>query len=506
MDTNSRRIAKNTLLLYVRMLFTMAIGLYTSRVVLNTLGVTDYGIYNVVGGVVSLFTFLSGSMGTASQRYITFALGYGDKSYLEKVFSISLFIHLLLSLFIVALAETVGLWLLNNYMQIPENRVDAAFWVYQFSIMTCVVSLLSVPYNSAIVAHERMQAFAYISILEVVLKLAIVYVLLVSSIDKLKLYALLMFTVQLLIRFVYGAYCNRHFEETRFKFVYDRSLVNKMMGFASWNLFGSVASIMYTQGINILLNVFFGPVVNAARGIAVQVQGVVGSFCANFQMAINPQITKSYAHNDLEYMHKLIFQSSKYSYFLVFLLSLPLFIETDVILSLWLKLVPEHTANFLRLILCSILIETLANSMMVSVQATGNIKKYQMIVGGLLLLILPVSYIALKLGMSPEVVFIVHIFFSLVAQAFRVLLVSKMIFLSKGTYLKKVLLPILKVSVLAPVVPLVCMCYAPQNVLGAIYVCVLCVVFSGVVIYAMGCEGNERVFIRTSVARVFRHG
>ena len=338
------------------------------------------------------------------------------------------------------------------------------------------------------------------------MKLAIVYVLLVSSIDKLKLYALLMFTVQLLIRFVYGAYCNRHFEETRFKFVYDRSLVNKMMGFASWNLFGSVASIMYTQGINILLNVFFGPVVNAARGIAVQVQGVVGSFCANFQMAINPQITKSYAHNDLEYMHKLIFQSSKYSYFLVFLLSLPLFIETDVILSLWLKLVPEHTANFLRLILCSILIETLANSMMVSVQATGNIKKYQMIVGGLLLLILPVSYIALKLGMSPEVVFIVHIFFSLVAQAFRVLLVSKMIFLSKGTYLKKVLLPILKVSVLAPVVPLVCMCYAPQNVLGAIYVCVLCVVFSGVVIYAMGCEGNERVFIRTSVARVFRHG
>lgn len=506
MNSNSRRIAKNTLLLYVRMLFTMAISLYTSRVVLNTLGVTDYGIYNVVGGVVSLFTFLSGSMATATQRYITFALGSSDGSYLKNVFSTSILIHALLAFIIIVLAETVGLWFLNNYMRIPENRMDAAFWVYQFSIFTCVVMLMSVPYNSLIIANERMQVFAYFSILDVSLKLGIVYVLLVLSFDKLKLYALLMFVVQLLIRIVYGLYCKRNFSEAKFCFIYNKALVRNMMGFASWNLFGSVASITYTQGINIILNMFFGPVVNAARGVAVQVQGVVSSFCANFQTAINPQITKSYAKSDFEYMHKLVFQSSKYSYFLVLLLSMPLFLETDMILTCWLKVVPEHTVNFLRLILCSVLIETLANSMMISVQATGNIKTYQIVVGGLLLFILPVSYIALKIGMAPEAVFVVYVFFSLIAQVFRVQLVSKMISLSKKTYYKEVLLPILKVTVLASVVPLVSTFFLPRDIVGAISVCLLCVLFSALVIYTVGCDRNEKTFIRQFVVRILKHG
>ena len=506
MDSNNKRIAKNTLLLYVRMLFTMIISLYTSRVVLNTLGVTDYGIYNVVGGIVSLFTFLSGSMSTATQRYITFALGRANDVYLKKVFSTSLFIHLLLSFLIIILAETVGLWFLNNYMQIPENRMDAASWVYQISIMACVVTLMSVPYNSAIIAHERMQAFAYISVLEVLLKLGIVYMLLISNFDKLKLYALLMLTVNLLMRLVYRVYCKKHFEETRFKLVYDRELIPKMMGFASWNLFGSVACVMYTQGVNVILNMFFGPIVNAARGVAVQVQGVVNSFCANFQMAVNPQITKSYAKGDLEYMHKLVFQSSKYSYFLILLLSMPIMLETEVILKCWLKVVPDHTVNFLRLILCTVLIETLANPMMISAQATGKIKIYQIVVGGLLLFILPISYIALKFGLPPESVFVVHLLFILAAQIARVQIVGKMVRLSKIAYCKEILWPLLKVSILAPIIPMVGVLYLPVTVFGVVCVCALCVLSSVVVIYMIGCNGNERVFIRRSIANVLGNG
>ena len=453
-----------------------------------------------------MFTFLSGSMSTATQRYITFALGRADDIYLKKVFSTSLLIHVLLSFLIIFLAETVGLWFLNNYMQIPENRMDAAFWVYQISIITCVVALLSVPYNSAIIAHERMQAFAYMSILVVVLKLCIVYLLLISSFDKLKLYALLMFLVQLFMRMVYGVYCKRHFKETKFCLIYDKNLILKMMGFASWNLFGSVAYIMYSQGINILLNIFFGPVVNAARGVAVQVQGVVNSFCANFQMAVNPQITKSYAKDDLSHMHKLVFQSSKFSYFLILILSMPVFWETDAILKCWLKVVPDHTVTFLRLMLCTVLIETLANPMMISAQATGKIKTYQMVVGGLLLFILPVSYVALKMGMDPETVFVVHILFSVVAQTARVLMVSKMVKFSKRAYCKDIINPLFKVSIFASIIPMLSSFYFPQTIVGTVCVCVLCVFSSIFVIYTMGCNYSEKVFIKQLIARVLRNG
>lgn len=297
---NNKRIAKNTLLLYVRMLFTMAISLFTSRVILNTLGVEDYGIYNVVGGVVAMFGFINGSMSSATQRYITFALGKEDKNRLQKVFSTTLQIHTLIAGIIVLLGETIGLWFLYNIIQIPADRMDAAFWILQCSIMSTVIMIISVPYNADIIAHEKISAFAYLSILEVILKLAIVYMLVVFPFDKLIVFAFLMLAVQLLIRFCYSIYCNRHFEETKYTHVCDKDLFKEMTEFAGWSMFGNLSAVLYGQGLNVLLNVFFGPVVNAARAVALQVQNSIQGFVGNFQMAINPQITKTYARGGHE--------------------------------------------------------------------------------------------------------------------------------------------------------------------------------------------------------------
>ena len=300
-SSNNKRIAKNTLLLYFRMLVTMAVSLYTSRVVLNILGVEDFGIYNVVGGIVAMFGFINGSMTSATQRYLTFELGQNNRAQLTKVFSTSLSIHGIISFLIIVLAETVGLWFLWNKMQIPADRMNAAFWVFQCSVAASVIMIMSVPYNAAIIAHERMSAFAYISIIEVSLKLLIVCFLRYFHTDKLILYAVLIVIVQFLIRLCYSWYCNRHFNETKYRWSWDKGLFKEMTGFASWNMFGSLAAITFTQGLNLLLNMFFGPVVNAARGIAVQAQTAIGQFSSNFQTALNPQITKSYATGDMEF-------------------------------------------------------------------------------------------------------------------------------------------------------------------------------------------------------------
>ncbi len=505
LEHNTKRIAKNTLLLYCRMLLTMAISLYTSRVVLNTLGVTDYGIYNVVGGMIALFYFIGGSMSTATQRFITFAMGREDEQYLRKVFSMSVQIHFALAILIVVLAETAGLWFMDRYMQIPHDRAEAALWVFQFSVLSCCTMLLCTPYNATIIAHERMQAFAYISVLEAILKLAIAFSLLAPGFDKLKLYALLMFSVQMLIRLVYGYYCRRNFKETRFKFQYDRKLAAEMTSFASWNLLGSLAYVAHTQGVNVLLNVFFGPAVNAARAVAVQVQGAVASFYGNVQTAINPQITKSYAQNDLPYMHSLTFKSSRFSFFIVLTLALPLFMEPEFILRLWLTTVPDHTVNFLRLVLITVMIDSLSNPMMISAQATGRIKVYQMAVGGLLLFILPASYVALKAGFPPEAMFVVHIVFSIAAQACRVILVARMTAIAKTDYCKNVLWPLLKVSIVAPIVPLACKTLATPDTIGMVMVCATCLLSSAFAIYRIGCDDKERSFAKQHILQFIRH-
>ena len=500
---NNKRIAKNTLVLYVRTLFIMLVSLFTSRVVLNTLGVEDYGIYNVVGGVVAMFGFINASMSTATQRYITFALGKGDIANLQKVFSTSLQIHIMIAAIIFVLAETVGVWFMHTQMQIPADRMNAAFWALQCSIASTVVMILSVPYNAEIVAHEKMSAFAYISLLEAILKLLIVYLLNISSFDKLIFYAILIFVVQLIIRLLYGNYCKRHFRESKFHWVWNKKLFHEMICFAGWNLWGNCASVAFTQGINILLNMFFGPTINAARGIAVQVQAAVSQFCTNFQTAMNPQITKSYAVQDYGYMHSLIFRSSKFTFYLLLFFSLPIMLETGDILRLWLGIVPDYTVIFIRLMLCITILDCMANPLGISVSATGKIKLYQGLLGGILMSILPIAYIVLKLGGNPVSVFVAHLCVGIIAFIVRLLIISNLIKLPLKDYSRTVTIPCLSVAISALILPLSLKYMLQESSLSSLIICAVSMLCVSVVSYRFGLSVSEQKFIKSKLKNSF---
>lgn len=498
---DNARLAKNTMFLYFRMIFIMAVTLYTSRVVLRVLGVEDFGIFNVVAGVVAMFGFLNSSMSATTQRFISYSLGKGDAN-LNKVFSTCVLTHALIALGVLVLVESVGLWFLYNKMIIPEVRMDAAFWVFQFSALSTVVTVMSIPFNADIIAHEKMSAFAYISIVEVCLKLLIVFLLDVGNIDKLVLYAFLLLLVQCGIFLTYMGYCLRHFKESRFRFVYEKKLFSEVFSFAGWNLWGYLASILYTQGLNILLNVFFGPVVNAARGLANQVDGAIRLFASNFQMAINPQIVKTYAAKDLESMHRLVFRSSKFSFFLLLALSLPVMIETPVILRLWLSTVPDWTASFLRLMLVVVIVDSVANPLMTSAAATGRIKLYQSVLGGIQLLIVPVAYVVLRMGGEPNSVFVVHICICLIAFAVRLFIVRGMIGLSIKKYLMEVCVKSGVVTVVATVLPLTLYFSMNNSLLSAIVVVFVSLGSVAVSAYAIGLTKSERVFVSGKIGQI----
>ena len=505
-DTSSanKRIAKNTLVLYVRMLFTMGISLFTSRVVLQTLGVEDYGISSVVGGVISMFTFINAAMVSSTQRYLNFELVRGDASQLRSVFSTSLQIHALIALAIIVLSETVGLWFLNEKLVIPEARMTAAMWVYQCSILSCAVSIMSTPYNAVIVAHEKMSAFAYISILDVSLKLLVVYLLVVLPFDKLIILAILNLLVQLFIRYIYTLYCHRHFPESYFQFRFNKTLFKEMFGFAGWSFWGNLAAILYTQGLNMMLNIFFGPIVNAARGIAVQVQSAVQQFVGGFQTALNPQITKNYASNNLPQMHSLMFRSARFSFLLLFFLSLPVLMETNFILTLWLKTVPDDAVVFTQIMICISLIYTTANPCVIANQATGKVKIYQMVVGGILLMILPISYVVLKLGAPAYSVFIVHFCIESLAQFSRMYMLRKLIHLPLWQYMKNIYIPIVSTVAIAIILPLVVRMQVAEGWLRFLAVGFTCVLSVGASSYFIGFTKQERVFFLDKSLRLLR--
>lgn len=505
-DTSSanKRIAKNTLVLYVRMLFTMGISLFTSRVILQTLGVEDYGISSVVGGVISMFTFINAAMVSSTQRYLNFELVRGDANQLRSVFSTSLQIHALIALAIIVLSETVGLWFLNEKLVIPEARMNAAMWVYQCSILSCAVSIMSTPYNAVIVAHEKMSAFAYISILDVSLKLLVVYLLVVLPFDKLIILAILNLLVQLFIRYIYTIYCHRHFPESYFQFRFNKTLFKEMFGFAGWSFWGNLAAILYTQGLNMMLNIFFGPIVNAARGIAVQVQSAVQQFVGGFQTALNPQITKNYASNNLPQMHSLMFRSARFSFLLLFFLSLPVLMETNFILTLWLKTVPDDAVIFTQIMICISLIYTTANPCIIANQATGKVKIYQMVVGGILLMILPISYVVLKLGAPAYSVFIVHFCIESLAQFSRMYMLRKLIHLPLWQYMKNIYIPIVSTVVIAIILPLVVRMQVAEGWLRFLAVGFTCVLSVGASSYFIGFTKQERVFFLDKSLRLLR--
>lgn len=500
-SSNNKRIAKNTIALYLRMLFTMGVSLYTSRVILNTLGVEDFGIYNVTGGVIAMFGFINSAMSSATQRYITFELGKGDSKRLSSIFSTSLQIHILIAFLIFVLGETIGLWFLCNKLVIPDVRMDAAMWVYQCSILSSMVSIVYVPFNADIIAHEKMSAFAYISVFEAFLKLGILYILIFSPVDKLKLYAVLLLLVQLLICGIYTQYCARHFKESHYKSIFNKTLFKEMTGFAGWNFFGNFASVLYNQGLNIMLNIYFGPVVNAARGIVIQVQSAVQLFVGNFQMALNPQITKTYAVGEYNQMYTLIYRSARFSFLLMYLICLPVILESNFILTLWLKTVPDYTVVFMRLIIAITLIYTIANPCMIANQATGNVKVYQSVVGGLLLLILPISYIALILGAPAYSVFIVHFFIECVAQFSRLIMLKKLIKMPIRNFLNNVYRQILLVVVFSSIMPIFVYLQMEDGLLRFLSVGFTSVISVSLASFFLGLSKHERAFMVSKVSQ-----
>ena len=490
--------------MYARMLYSLFISLFTSRVILAALGFEDYGLYNVIGSVVSMFVFLRSAMGNSVHRFITYAIGRGDKSRLNDIFSMSLVIHTGLAILIVVLCETIGLWLLNTHMKIPEGREVAANWVYQFSILACAISVICVPYDAVIIAHERMGIFAVIQALNATLNLAIVYAVKYYNDDKLILYAFLLLMVQVMNRIIYGIYCGRNFPETKFKWVANKSLLKEMTGFAGWSLIGNMAYIGYTQGLNVLLNIFFGPVVNAARGISFNVQGAIKEFVTNFQMAVNPQITKSYAREDYRRLHALIYSSSKFSYYLLFCMSLPIAIESKNILHLWLGNVPEYAVIFTILTLALMLVDPLSNSLAVANNATGRIKYYQIIEGGSLMLILPIAYVVLKLGGDPISVFIVQLIIIYPVQIIRLFLVCHKIKMSIKEYCQKVLLKVVTVTILSTIPPYLVYISIPDNYISMILIIFLSIISVLTCSYLIGINSYERSIINQKSKSVFK--
>lgn len=492
---NNKRIAKNTLLLYFRMLFMMAVSLYTSRIVLHALGVEDFGIYNVVGGVVAMFSLLSGSLSTAISRFITYELGKGEQGNLNKIFSSAVTIQLALAGIIVLVAECIGVWFLNTQMTIPVTRIIASNWVFQISLLTFVINLISIPYNASIIAHEKMSAFAYISILEVIGKLITAYFITISPIDKLIFYSLLMCGIALIIRFTYGYYCKRHFEECTYRFIWDKQLLKQMFGFAGWSFIGTASIVLRDQGGNILINLFSGPVVNAARGIAFQVNNAIQGFVNNFMLALNPQITKSYAANNHEYMMTLIFQGARFSFYLLLLLSLPILLNTHYILEMWLKTVPDHSVLFVQLILILAMSESISYPISTAIQASGKIRNYQLLVGGVQLLNFPISYILLSLGYYPEITIVISVLLAQICLVIRLFFLKKIIKFPVKSFFKQVYLNIILVSIVSLIIPLLFLPETSINTKNFIFSTFLCIISCTLTIYNIGCNTKEREFI-----------
>jgi O-antigen/teichoic acid export membrane protein len=450
---NNKRIAKNTLFLYFRMIIIMGVNLYTVRVVLNILGAEDYGIYNVVGGVVTLFTFLTSTLSSSSQRFFSYELGCNNYKRLNEIFSLNITLFVLLVIIILIIAETVGLWFINTQLTIPIQRLSAANWVFQFSLFSFVATLLAIPYNALIIAHERMSAYAYISIVEALLKLAIVFSLFLFSWDSLKLYAILIFFASFITAFSYYIYCRKVFSESNYYFYWNKKLAMDLINYSGWHFLGSISVVIRSQGINILLNIFFNPIVNAARAIAYQVNAAINSLSNNFFSAVKPQIYKLYAANEITELHQLMFRSSRLCFYLMLFLAMPIYLEIDYLLNIWLKNVPEYTVLFTKLVLINALIDSISSPAIASALATGKIKKFELITGILMVLNLPVSYIFLKLGYDPQITMITSIIISSITIWVRAHILKELTNLSIKDYNSQVILPLIRVTVISFLLP-----------------------------------------------------
>lgn len=500
-ESNSKRIAKNTLLLYFRMILIMVVSLYTSRIILNELGVEDFGIYNLVAGVVILFSFLSNAMITATQRYLSIAIGKKDEKYIQAVFSTSLLSHFFLIFFIFLAAETIGLWLINAKLEIPADRMSATNFVYQLAILTTCVNIIRIPYNASIIANERMSFFAYVSIVETFLKLAVVWALAITPGDKLVIYSFLLLLVAIVIDIAYWYYCQRFLLANKFYLKTNKKLFVELTSFSVWNLFGGLADIGYKQGTNIILNLFWGVSINTVLGITNQIRNALVPFIGNLQLAVNPQMVKSYALGDYEYFKILVYRISKYSYFLMLIFVFPIIFNIDLILELWLKNPPKHTAIFAILTSVYCLVDSLTGPLWEAMQAGGKIKRFQMVTGICLLLNLPVSYLFLMYGYAPSVVLIIQIVITGFTVGVRVLFVKYYLQFSIRNYVREVIFPIVFVTALS--LPIALYIYAETGGYYRLLLFILFVPMMCYIIYVCGTCKSEKEMVMRSIRTKF---
>jgi len=490
-------------MLYFRMLLTMGVAVYTSRVVLDALGVKDYGLYNVVGGVVAMFSVINGAMSAGTSRFLTFELGKRNYAKLKKTFSAALTIHLAAAGLILILAETIGLWFVTTKLVIPPDRMYATIWVYQMSVLSCMVQITQVPYNATIIAHERMNVYAWVSIIDALLKLLIVFVLVwTQNFDKLIFYSVLILCVTVVTAMIYRIYCVRKYDECAYHFLWDSKLYKQLISYSGWDLFGSACVLSQGEGVNILLNLFFGTVVNAARGITFQVQTALNSFTSNFMTAVQPQIVKSYAENDVPNMLKLVFSSSKYSFYLLWLLSLPVLLESNYILHLWLKAVPDHTLVFLQIVLISNLVRSFARPVVIAVHATGEIKNLNLFAGSLGLLALPVAYLLLKLGYPSESAFIVIAIWGALANIAELILLKQRIDYSIRKYTMEVYVKSLMVCVSSGILPIAVFSMMQPGIVRFLFVGTICVLSVLTSVYFIGIEANMRQKVNQKIQSI----
>lgn len=500
-STNNKRIAKNTIALYCRMIVLMLVNLFTSRVILEALGFEDYGIYNVVGGFVGLFAVISQSLSSASSRFLSFEIGKGDEQRLKAVFSTSLFLQILLIAIIFLLSEIIGVWYVNYKMVVDASRIIATNWVLQFSIIAFCFNLLSVPYNAAIVAHEKMSAFAYISLFEGLAKLGVSYLICFSPFDKLIYYAFLILVVQVIVRFIYSFYCVNHFAECKKINKYDKSLVKEMLGYSGWNIIGAGAVILRTQGTNVLLNFFGGPLINAALSISMQIYNAIAGFSGNFITALRPQITMNYASGNFENMKKLCFQGTKFSTYFLLLLSIPLIFNIRFILHIWLGNVPAHADSFAILLLIFNVIESMSNTIIVAQLATGKVKLFQLVVGFMMLLNLPVSYVLLHFGLEPEAALFVSIVISVICLSTRLIICSSYIKqIAIFDFYCSVILKVIKVSFFSCLCPIfICKYVTLDDAILNIISIFISFLSTMIVIYFLGCTREERKLVNSKI-------
>lgn len=497
---DQKRIAKNTAILYVRMLFIMVISLYTSRVILSTLGDVDFGLYNVIGSIVVAFSFLNGVMSSACSRYFAIELGRKDEKALNNVFNLNITLFLIIGVVILILAETIGLWFMNHKMQIPPDRMGAAQWVYQCSVIAFVINMITAPYRSIVTAREDMKVHAYCSVVEAVLKLLIVYVLTIISFDKLSLYAILTLGLSVGVGAFYHFYCRHHYKECRFSVYFERRLFVEIFHYTKWQVLGAMADIGKNSGINIILNMFFGALLNAARGIAYQVNMNINQFVVNFTMSFNPQIIKSYAVGENKEMMNLVFFSSKVSYFLLFVLVFPVCVEIDPILTIWLGEVPEYTAIFCRLTLLASLVDSLSYSLATAVRATGNVRLFQSLVSGTLLLAVPIAYVMYKWGgFAPTSVFYMLLIISCVAQVLRIYVMMRIHKMRLAEYLHQVIMPIMGVTLLALPLPFIIRELLNKSIWASLLVIMVCIISAAVSIFFVGLTAAEKERLISSI-------